>query len=183
MPYRVSTASLCPPRSWRGSHADSTPRGTWRGHPHADNHTLDQEKTMKAGWIIPFIILGGSLQTIGAAMNGQLGKSLQNPWLVSAVSFALITFFFTGMFFILPHPLPSMQDITSLPWWAAIGGLAGAVQVYAGLRFVNKVGAGPFVGFIVSAALITSLVSTIMAGFAWSNIRSMVGELLKDFCL
>jgi bacterial/archaeal transporter family-2 protein len=113
---------------------------------------------MKAGWIIPFIILGGSLQTIGAAMNGQLGKCLQNPWLASAVSFALITFFFTGMFFILPHPLPSMQDIASLPWWAPIGGLVGAVQVYAGLRFVNKVGAGPFVGFTVSAALITSLI-------------------------
>jgi transporter family-2 protein len=34
----------------------------------------------------------------------------------------------------------------------------GAVQVYAGLTLVTKVGAGPFVGFTVTAALIASLV-------------------------
>ena len=36
-------------------------------------------------WMIPFIILGGALQTCGAAMNGQLFKHLINPWLASAV--------------------------------------------------------------------------------------------------
>ena len=113
---------------------------------------------MNAGWIIPFIIVGGALQTCGAAMNGQLGKSLVNPWLASAVSFALITFFFVGAFLIMPHPLPTVKDIAGLPWWAVIGGLVGAVQVYAGLKFVNKVGAGPFMGFTVTAALVTSLV-------------------------
>jgi hypothetical protein len=44
-----------------------------------------------------------------------------------------------------------------MPWWAAIGGLVGAVQVYAGLTLVHKVGAGPFVSFTITAALIMSL--------------------------
>jgi uncharacterized membrane protein YdcZ (DUF606 family) len=48
---------------------------------------------MNTGWIIPFIILGGALQSCGAAMNGQLDKHVVNPWLASALSFALITFF------------------------------------------------------------------------------------------
>lgn len=112
---------------------------------------------MKAAWIIPLIILGGALQSFGAAMNGQLYKSLINPWLASAVSFALITFFFVGAFLIMPHPLPKMADLASLPWWAPIGGLVGAVQVYAGLTQVNKVGAGAFMGFTVTAALLASL--------------------------
>ncbi len=112
---------------------------------------------MKAAWIIPFIILGGALQACGAAMNGQLYKSLSNPWLASAVSFALITFFFAGAFLIMPHPLPTAGALASLPWWAVIGGLAGAVQVYAGLTQINKVGAGPFMGFTVTASLIASL--------------------------
>lgn len=112
---------------------------------------------MNAGWIIPFIILGGALQSCGAAMNGQLNKSIVNPWLASAVSFALITFFFTGAFLIMPHPLPTSKSLAAMPWWAVIGGLVGAVQVYAGLTLVNKVGAGLFVGFTVTAALIMSL--------------------------
>ena len=137
---------------------------------------------MKAGWIIPFIIFGGSLQTIGAAMNGQLGKQIANPWLASAISFALITFFFAAMFFIQPHPLPSLKDIETLPWWAPVGGLVGAVQVYAGLRFVTKVGAGPFVGFTVTAALITSLVVDHYGWFRMEqhplNIWRVLGGLL-----
>jgi transporter family-2 protein len=52
---------------------------------------------MNPGWIIPFIILGGALQSYGAAMNGQLNKYIVNPWLASAISFALITF-------LLSHP-------------------------------------------------------------------------------
>jgi transporter family-2 protein len=123
---------------------------------------------MNATWIIPFIILGGALQTCGAAMNGQLNKSMVNPWLASAVSFALITFFFTGVFFILPHPLPTSRDLAAMPWWAVIGGLVGAVQVYAGLTLVNRVGAGMFVGLTVSAALITSLV---VDHFGWFRME------------
>ena len=113
---------------------------------------------MSAVWMFPFIIIGGALQTCGAAMNGQLNKSLVNPWLASAVSFALITFFFTGVFIVLPHPLPTTRDLASLPWWAPLGGLIGAVQVFAGLTLVNRVGAGTFMGLTVSSALIASLV-------------------------
>lgn len=56
----------------------------------------------------------------------------------------------------MPHPLPTTRDLAGLPWWAAVGGLVGAVQVYAGLTQVNKIGAGPFMEFTVTAALITS---------------------------
>lgn len=112
---------------------------------------------MNASWIYPFIILGGALQTCGAAMNAQLFQSLGNKWLASAVSFALITAFFLGALAMFPNPLPTGAGLAKMPWWAALGGLVGAVQVYAGLTLVQKVGAGPFVGLTVSAALITSL--------------------------
>jgi len=52
-------------------------------------------------------------------------------------------------------------------WWAPIGGLVGAVQVYAGLTLVHKVGAGPFVAFTVTAALITSL---LLDHFGWFHM-------------
>ena len=109
-------------------------------------------------WIYPFIILGGVLQTCGAAMNAQLFHSLENRWLASAVSFALITAFFLSLFAMFPSPLPTARGLADMPWWAALGGLVGAVQVYGGLTLVNKVGAGPFVGITVTAALVMSLV-------------------------
>ncbi|MGA2645901.1 MAG: DMT family transporter [Candidatus Sulfotelmatobacter sp.] len=53
----------------------------------------------------------------------------------------------------MPHPLPTTSEPTSMPWWAVIGGLVGAMQVYAGLTLVTRVGAGPFAGLTVTAAL------------------------------
>ena len=64
---------------------------------------------MNASWTIPFIILGGALQSCGTAMNGQLNKSMVNPWLASAVSFVLIVFFFIGAFLVMPTPLPTTK--------------------------------------------------------------------------
>lgn len=124
---------------------------------------------MRAGWIFPFIILGGALQTCGAAMNAQLNHSLANKWLACTVSFALITAFFMCIFAMFPSPLPSAGALAAMPWWAPIGGLVGAVQVYAGLTLVNKVGAGPFVGITVTAALITSL---LVDHFGWFHMPS-----------
>jgi transporter family-2 protein len=122
---------------------------------------------MNPTWMIPFIVLGGALQTCGAAMNGQLFKHLVNPWLASAVSFAVITVFFVAAFLIVHRPLPSAEDVASMPWWAVIGGLVGAVQVYAGLTLVNKVGAGTFMGITVTSALIMSLV---LDHFGWLRL-------------
>jgi transporter family-2 protein len=69
-----------------------------------------------------------------------------------------------------------------MPWWAVVGGLIRAVQVYAGLTLVNKVGAGLFVGFTVSAARITSL---LIDHFGWFKMQShplsaerIIGSLL-----
>jgi transporter family-2 protein len=105
-------------------------------------------------------------------MNGQLNKYVVNPWLASAISFALITFFFTGASLIHPSPLPTQRELAGMPWWAVVGGLVGAVQIYAGLTLVNKVGTGTFVGVTVTAALIASLRSSITSdGSECSLIR------------
>ena len=138
---------------------------------------------MNAVWVIPFIIIGGALQSCGAAMNGQLNKYVVNPWLASAISFTLITFFFAGASLIHPSPLPTQRELAGMPWWAVVGGLVGAVQVYAGLTLVNKVGAGTFVGVTVTAALITSL---LIDHFGWFRMQPhplSVGRVVGGFLL
>jgi transporter family-2 protein len=122
---------------------------------------------MNAGWIYPFIILGGALQTCGAAMNAQLFQSLENKWLASVISFALITAFFLCVLAMFPNPLPTVEGLAKMPWWAPLGGLVGAVQVYAGLTLVQKVGAGPFVGVTVTAALAASL---LLDHYGWFHV-------------
>jgi bacterial/archaeal transporter family-2 protein len=108
-------------------------------------------------WFTPFIIVAGALQAFGAVMSAQLRISLANPWLALAVAFALNFFFFAGLFAVLPRPLPTLEGINAMPWWAPLAGLTGAVAVFASLALIDKIGAGPVNGLIIAANLIASL--------------------------
>ena len=112
---------------------------------------------MNGRLLYPFVLGAGALQAIGVVMNAQLRGALVNPWLAAAVSFLPIVFVFLTMLAIRPTPLPRTQDLAKMPWWAPLGGLAGAVAVFGGLLFVDKVGAGPFNGLLITANLLTSL--------------------------
>jgi len=104
---------------------------------------------MKAAWTYPFVILGGALQTCGAAMNAQLFASLENRWLANLVSFALILAVFLCLLAMFPMPLPAADSLGRMPWWAPLGGLVGAVQVYTGLALVHPLTAGKIVGALL----------------------------------
>ncbi|WP_268800768.1 hypothetical protein [Pseudomonas huanghezhanensis] len=41
---------------------------------------------MNASWAFPFIFLAGMLQAVGAAMGGELNKTLHNPWMATSVA-------------------------------------------------------------------------------------------------
>ena len=117
--------------------------------------------------LYPFILAAGALQAAGVVMNGQLNKSLVNPWLAATVSFLPIVFVVLAMLAIRPLPLPSRKQVSELPWWAPLGGIAGAVAVFGGLLFVDKVGAGPFNGLLITANLLTSLA---IDNFGWFHM-------------
>ena len=112
---------------------------------------------MSAALLYPFILLAGALQALGNSMNAQLRGQLVNPFLAASVSFLPIVFVFATLFLVMPTPLPGLDTLAGMPWYAPLGGLAGAVAVFGGLAFVDKVGAGPFNGLTLTANILTSL--------------------------
>ncbi|WP_431310993.1 DMT family transporter [Methylobacterium nigriterrae] len=112
---------------------------------------------MNGRLLYPFVLAAGALQAIGVTMNAQLRAAFINPWLAATVSFLPIVFVFLAMLAIRPTPLPTRDDLARMPWWAPLGGLAGAVAVFGGLLFVDTIGAGPFNGLLITANLLTSL--------------------------
>jgi len=116
-----------------------------------------QTSNLSASFIYPLIIVAGILQAWGPPMNGALQKSLVNPWLASLVSFLPIIALLLCLFICIPKPLPTIEGLQSMPWWAPLGGLLGAGAVVAGLMFVNKIGAGAFAGLTITANLLMSV--------------------------
>ena len=117
-----------------------------------------------AAWLYPIIFLAGALQAWGPPMNGALRKALENPWLASIVSFLPVVAFLGVLMVCLPRPLPTVQGLTTMPWWAPLGGLVGALAVVTGLLFVDKVGAGAFAGLTITANILMSL---LIDKFGW----------------
>ncbi|MGJ0507586.1 MAG: DMT family transporter [Methylocystis sp.] len=137
---------------------------------------------MNPVWWTPFILVAGALQAFGAVMSAQLRISLSNPWLSLAVLFSLNFFFFAALFAMWPRPLPTLEGIQTMPWWAPLAGLTGAVAVFAGLALIDKLGAGIVNGLIITANLATSLAidhfGLLNAPQHGANIWRMLGGVL-----
>jgi bacterial/archaeal transporter family-2 protein len=112
-------------------------------------------------WLFPLIVAGGVLQAMGGPMNNALRVSLVNPWLATLVSFGIIVPVFLVIAAVLVRPLPTVAGLASMPWWAPLGGIVGALAVVAGLLFIGTVGAGTYAALTVSANLLASISTTL----------------------
>src|SRR6202789_4177992 len=115
-------------------------------------------ENISPAWLYPIILVAGALQAWGPPMNSVLKNSLTNPWLASLVSFLPVIALLGMLWFCSPRPLPTVEGISAMPWWAPLGGVIGAFAVIAGLLFVGKVGAGAFAGLTITANILMSLV-------------------------
>ncbi|MDR7037614.1 transporter family-2 protein [Methylobacterium sp. BE186] len=139
-------------------------RGREQGQERGAGHGLDPKL------LYPFIVVAGALQAIGVVWNAQLRGALVNPWLAATVSFLPVVFAFAFVFLIRPAPLPTREDVSGMRWWMPLAGLTGAVAVFAGLLFVDTVGAGAFNGLLITANLLTSVA---LDHFGWLGMRQV----------
>ncbi len=123
---------------------------------------------VSSAWLYPTILVAGALQAWGPPINGVLRNALTNPWLASLVSFLPIIALLSVLWFCLPRPMPTVEGIGGMPWWAPLGGIVGAFAVIAGLLFVDKVGAGAFAGLTITANILMSLA---IDHFGWFGVQ------------
>jgi transporter family-2 protein len=107
--------------------------------------------------ILPLIMLAGAMQAFAAVMGAQLRVALVNPWLATVVVFAINAAFFAVIYAVRPLPVPTLESVAAMPWWAPLSGLIGAAAGVLGIFFIDKVGAAPFNGVLITANIVASL--------------------------
>ncbi|MCW2498935.1 MAG: hypothetical protein JWN87_611, partial [Frankiales bacterium] len=76
-------------------------------------------------------VVSGSLVAVQQRINGELGRSLQDPLLAAVVSFG------TGLLVVAALMLrrsarAALPGLRRVPWWTRLGGLGGATLVAVG---------------------------------------------------
>lgn len=99
----------------------------------------------------------GITSALQSGCNQMLQKSLSAPlWTVTIVS--AVTLAASAVLPVLTgEKWPPAAHVAQAPWWAWIGGILGLCFVLATVYATPRLGAGLFVGLVVTASTVTSL--------------------------
>lgn len=121
-------------------------------------------------------VIAGTLNAVQAGANVTLNKTLEQPILASLIVAAVgaVVYLLAAPF--LGLALPAGGKVASVPWWGWIGGALGAVYVLCTILVAGRVGAAPFTGLTVTAAVVTSLV---LDHFGWLGFDQHAAGLAR----
>jgi len=105
-----------------------------------------------------FALLAGIATAIEPGQNAGLAKSLARPLLAGVISL-VVSILTIGMIMLLTGQfgLPGADRLAQVPWWAWLGGLMSAGLTMAQLYISKRIGAATFLGLIVTAGVVTSI--------------------------
>lgn len=103
--------------------------------------------------------LAGALTPVQSGANGTLGKIFGNPYTPVLISLGVsVVFAFVIALAARGLSLEDASRAHEAPWWAWLGGICGAILVFSQPVAAPRLGAAVFIGIIVTASAISSMV-------------------------
>lgn len=110
-------------------------------------------------YLYAFALLAGIANAIEPGQNATLAKATGQPMLAGMFCFGLAALCLFAVMMVVRLPIkPVAATASNVSWWAWPGGVLGAVIVLAQLYVSEKLGAAPFLGCVVTAGVIGSIV-------------------------
>jgi transporter family-2 protein len=114
----------------------------------------------RCGWIL-LALLAGAVLPVQGAVNGLLRADIGAPFTVGAVSFIVATLSMAvalmAVIAFTDQPKPRFIQVAAVPWWAWLGGFAGAFYVTAVFTAIPVIGTAATVGLTVAGQQIASV--------------------------
>ncbi|MFK5599087.1 DMT family transporter [Methylobacterium sp. HMF5984] len=116
-------------------------------------------------YLYGIVFLAGIANAVQPGQNATLAKGFSQPLIAGLVVGigAAVTILVLGLVSG-RMAWPTQQEVTSIPWWAWFGGLLGGVVVVTQLLIARQIGAGAFLGLLVTAGVVTSI---LLDHFGW----------------
>ena len=103
------------------------------------------------------ILAGGACIATQAPINARLGRAMGDPVLAAAISFGVGFAVLAGLA-ALRGALPGLANAGAVPWWGWIGGVLGAVYVWAAVWSVGTLGVVTLVAALIAGQMTAALV-------------------------
>ena len=128
---------------------------------------------------IYFLLAGGAGACIAlqAAANGKFRSNLSDPIWAAFLSICGTSIVAAVTMLILRPATPSEEAFKSTQWWNWIGGPLGALIVLSGAALIPKLGAAPFLAFVIGGQLICSVLLDHFALLGLQEARITLGRL------
>lgn len=108
------------------------------------------------GLMLAALVAGFAVPT-QTGLNSQLGRSLGSPFLASLISFCVGTCTVLAVVFLNQLAFPPAERLATVPWWAWVGGLFGALFVTVTILLAPRLGATTMIGLLVAGQMLASL--------------------------
>src|SRR5919199_3488941 len=102
-------------------------------------------------------LAAGALITVQAGTNAALRKSFGEAMPALVVNYVLGLATVAGAIVVMRVSWPALERVAQAPWWAWLGGLAGAVYGLAAILLANRLGAATLMALVVTRQLVCSV--------------------------
>ncbi len=141
---------------------------------------------MGAGLLVTVALVAafvaGAVIPLQAGLNGRLAQAMGTPLWGSGMSFLIGTAILLPVATLVRSPGLAFADLSSVPWWAWLGGLMGACFVTITVFAAPIVGATAMIAAVIAGQLIMALALDHfgLAGYSTNPIgwRDLAGILL-----
>ena len=102
-------------------------------------------------------VLAGAMLPAQAAINARLGRAVGAPIWAAAISGVVLTLALAIVPTAVTRAGPRTADVGSLPWWAWVGGLCGAITLSATTAVAPRLGTGSMIALVMAGQVVCSL--------------------------
>lgn len=97
--------------------------------------------TASIAFSIVLVVAVGAALAMQAPVNAVLARELGDPTAAAALSFAICFIVLAALAALRGASVPSLSTLGNVPWWALLGGVLGAIWVWAAIWSVPRLGA------------------------------------------
>ena len=132
-------------------------------------------------WII-IVIISGMLIPVQAGLNAMV-KQISNGLIAGGWNTMLATIVFIGALLVIRLPYPTIAALTTLPWWAYLGGLCSAFYVFTSLSSAHILGAVLLIVCLTAGQMIGSVILDHFGWLGYSVKPLTLARLFGIFCV